>query len=105
MNIIAITACPTGVAHTFMAKRALEDAAKKRGHEIKVETQGATGIENELTPTDVKNADILILAVEVGIAKSERFKDIKKVEVKIGTVIKSAESLIRKIEEKLENKE
>lgn len=101
MNIIAITACPTGVAHTFMAKKALEDAAKKLGHTIKVETQGATGIENELSEDDVKNADILILAVEVGISKRERFENIKKVEIPIATAIRQSESLIKKIEEKL----
>ncbi|WP_208560514.1 PTS fructose transporter subunit IIB [Marinilactibacillus kalidii] len=101
MNILAVTACATGVAHTFMAKRALEDAAKKQGHQIKVETQGATGIENELTQAEVDAADILILAVEVGIAKKERFENVKKVEMPIGTVIKNADSLIRKIEEKL----
>lgn len=101
MNIIAVTACATGVAHTFMAKRTLEEAAKKRGHEIKVETQGATGIENELTQREVDQADILILAVEVGIARKERFEKIKKVDIPISTAIKNAEGLIKKIEEKL----
>ncbi|WP_042221924.1 PTS fructose transporter subunit IIB [Oceanobacillus manasiensis] len=103
MNIIAITACPTGVAHTFMAKKALENAALKLGHNIKVETQGATGIENEITEEEVKKADILILAVEVGIAKKERFETIKKVNIPIATAIKSAEALIRKTEEKLKD--
>ncbi len=101
MNIIAITACPTGVAHTFMAKRALEDSAKKLGHNIKVETQGAAGIENEITEEDVLNADILILAVEVGISKRERFNNIKKVEIPIATAIRQADAVIKKIEEKL----
>ncbi|WP_080145958.1 PTS fructose transporter subunit IIB [Marinilactibacillus piezotolerans] len=101
MNIIAVTACATGVAHTFMAKRTLEEAAKKRGHQIKVETQGATGIEDELTQKEVNEADILILAVEVGIAKKERFEKIKKVEIPISTAIKNADGLIQKIEEKL----
>lgn len=101
MNIIAVTACATGVAHTFMAKRTLEDAAKKRGHKIKVETQGATGIENELTQEEIDQANILILAVEVEIARKERFEKIKKVEIPISTAIKNAEGLIKKIEEKL----
>lgn len=101
MNIIAVTACATGVAHTFMAKKALENAAVKQGHQIKVETQGAMGIENELTQTDIDQADILILAVEVGIAKKERFDQIKKVEIPISTAIKNAEGLLKKIEEKL----
>lgn len=101
MNIIAVTACATGVAHTFMAKRTLEEAAKKHGHEIKVETQGATGIENELTQREIDQADIFILAVEVGIARKERFEKIKKVDIPISTAIKNAEGLIKKIEEKL----
>lgn len=101
MKILAITACPTGIAHTFMAKKALEDAAKKLGHEIKVETQGANGIENEITEEDIKNADILILAVEVGLRKRERFEGIKKVKIPIATAIRSSENVIKKIEEKI----
>ncbi len=49
MKVIAVTACPSGVAHTYMAAEALEKAAKQEGIEIKVETQGSIGIENELT--------------------------------------------------------
>lgn len=101
MKILAITACPTGVAHTFMAKKALEDAAKKLGHEIKVETQGANGIENEITQEDINKADILILAAEVGLSKRERFEGIKKVKISIATAIKSPEAVIQKIQEKL----
>lgn len=51
-KIIAVTACATGVAHTYMAAQALKKASKKMGHLIKVETQGATGIDNELTTKD-----------------------------------------------------
>lgn len=101
MKILAITACPTGIAHTFMAKKALEDAAKKLGHKIKVETQGANGIENEITQEDIKDADILILAAEVGLSKRERFDEIKKVNIPIATAIRSSENVIRKIEEKM----
>lgn len=101
MKIIAITACAAGVAHTFMAKKKLEDAAKKLGHQIKIETQGAGGIEDELTAADIVNADILILAIDVEIAKRDRFKDMRKVEVPITTVIKSPETLLNKIETKL----
>ena len=49
MNIVAITACPTGIAHTYMAAEMLEKTAKAAGHTIKTETQGAMGIENELS--------------------------------------------------------
>lgn len=101
MNIIAITACPTGIAHTYMAKKALEDAAKSLGHKIKVETQGAAGIENKLSKTDVKEADILILAVGISISEKARFNDIRKVEIPVETAIKSASAVIKKIERKL----
>ncbi len=101
MKIVAVTACATGVAHTFMAKRAIEDAAKKRGHEVKVETQGATGIENALTRKELEEADILILATDIKLARTERFENIKKVTIPVATAIKNANGVIKKIEEKL----
>lgn len=100
MKIVAVCACPTGVAHTYLAKRSLEKAAEKLGHTIKVEAQGALGIENEITPQEAKEADVVILAVEVGIAKRERFDGKPIVNIPIQSVVKSPESLIRKIEEK-----
>lgn len=99
MKIVAVAACPVGVAHTYMAKKALEDAAEKLGHTIKVETQGALGIEDEISAQDIAEADVAILAVEVGIAKAERFKDIKTVNVPVNVAIKSPESLLKKVEQ------
>lgn len=101
MKLLAVTACPTGVAHTYMAKKALEDAAKKFGHTIKVEAQGALGIENEITQQEVDEADVIILAIEVGIAKNERFKGKKIVNIPIKTAIKSPENLMKSIQEKM----
>lgn len=101
MKLLAICACPTGVAHTYMAKSALEEAASKLGHTIKVEAQGALGIENEITFEEAAAADILILATEVGISKAERFENVKKVELPIQMVVKNAEAIIKKIEEQL----
>jgi len=63
-KIIAITACPTGIAHTFMAASALEKFAQNSGHEIKVETQGSVGAKNALTEDDILNADVLIIAAD-----------------------------------------
>jgi fructose-specific phosphotransferase system IIB component len=99
VKIVAVAACPVGVAHTYMAKKALEDAAEKLGHTIKVETQGALGIEDEISAQDIAEADVAILAVEVGIAKAERFKDIKTVNVPVNVAIKSPESLLKKVEQ------
>ena len=67
MKIVAVTACPTGIAHTYMAAARLEKTAKELGHEIKVETQGALGIENPLSENDVRQAHVAILAVDIEI--------------------------------------
>jgi fructose-specific phosphotransferase system IIB component len=81
MKIVAVTACPTGIAHTYMAAEQLEKTAGQLGHEIKVETQGSMGIENELTQADVDAADVAILACDIAIEKMERFEHIRKIEV------------------------
>ena len=65
MKIVAVTACPTGIAHTFMAAEQLEKTARQLGHEIKVETQGSMGIENELSQADVDAAGVAILACDI----------------------------------------
>ena len=75
MKIVGVSACPTGVAHTYMAQEALEKEGKKRGHEIKIETQGSIGIENEVTEEEAEEADVVILAVSVFIENEERFED------------------------------
>jgi PTS system fructose-specific IIB component/fructose-specific PTS system IIB-like component len=74
MKIIAITACPTGIAHTYMAAEQLEKIAKQHGHQIKIETQGALGIENPLNAQDIRQADAIIFAADITIEGEERFK-------------------------------
>lgn len=64
-KIVAITACPTGVAHTFMAAEALEEEGKKRGHQIKVETRGSVGAKNQLTDQEIADADLVIIAADI----------------------------------------
>ena len=70
-RIVAVTACPTGVAHTFMAAEAIETEAKKRGWWVKVETRGSVGAGNAITPEEVAEADLVIVAadIEVDLAK------------------------------------
>src|SRR5699024_2408508 len=70
-RIVAVTACPTGVAHTFMAAEAIETEAKKRGWGVKVETRGSVGAGNAITPEEVAAADLVIVAadIEVDLAK------------------------------------
>lgn len=97
MKILAVTACPSGVAHTYMAAEALERAAKAKGIEIKVETQGQIGIENRITAEDVKGADIVILTKDMGIKEVERFNGVVTVKVAISDVVKKADQLIDKV--------
>lgn len=70
-RIVAVTACPTGVAHTFMAAEAIETEAKKRGWWVKVETRGSVGAGNAITPEEVEQADLVVVAadIEVDLAK------------------------------------
>jgi len=101
MNIIGITACTAGIAHTYIAKEKLVNAAKELGHNVKIETQGTIGVEDELTKKDIEEADIVIIAADINIAGKDRFKGKKMVEVSMQTVIKSPKTLIQRIEEKL----
>ena len=72
-DIIAATGCPTGIAHTFMAKEALEKAAAERGLTIKVETHGQVGIENELTKAEIVAAKAVVIAADKDV-QAERFE-------------------------------
>ncbi|MBN2064284.1 MAG: PTS fructose transporter subunit IIB [Sedimentisphaerales bacterium] len=96
MKFIAVTACPTGIAHTYMAAENLEKTAKELGHTIKVETQGAMGIENELSAEDISGADALILAADIMIENGERFDNIPKIEVPVQLALKDPKSIFAK---------
>ncbi|MDE6429156.1 MAG: fructose-specific PTS transporter subunit EIIC [Malacoplasma sp.] len=100
-DIVAITACPTGIAHTFMAAQMLEDTAKEMGIKIKVETQGTEGAKNVLTQNEIDNAKGAIIAVDKVVDLS-RFAGKENV-LEMGTkaVIKDARKEIQKI---LDNK-
>lgn len=93
-EILAVTSCPSGVAHTFLAAKSLEKAAYTMGIKIKVETQGANGINNRITDKDTKNAKMVILAHDVAIKEPERFKGIKTVEVPTRDAILNARALL-----------
>ncbi len=97
MKLVAVTSCPTGIAHTYMAAAQLEKTAKKLGHTIKVETQGSMGIENELKPSELKGADAAIFAVEVPVRNRERFDGLKIVEVSVQDAIKNPEAIFAKL--------
>ncbi|WP_411681507.1 fructose-specific PTS transporter subunit EIIC [Clostridium thailandense] len=91
--ILAITACPTGIAHTYMAAEALQIAAKEMGIDIKVETQGSVGAENVITGQDLKEAKAVIIAADTKVDKS-RFEGMPMVVVSVKDAIKDAKGLI-----------
>lgn len=101
MNIVGIAACTSGIAHTYIAKEKLVTAAKELGHNVHIETQGTIGTEDELTATDIKEADVVIIAADIKVSGKDRFKGKRIVEVPTHIAIKSPKALINKIEEEL----
>lgn len=97
MKIVAVTACPSGVAHTYMSAEALERSAKAKGVSVKVETQGSIGIENKLTATDIKDADIVVLTNDIGLKHTERFDGKKIVRVGVSELVKKSDQIVEKI--------
>lgn len=86
-KIVAITACPTGVAHTFMAAEALEEEGKRRGHQIKVETRGSVGAKNQLTEQEIAEADLVIIAADIEVPL-DRFNGKLMYRTKTGPALK-----------------
>ncbi|MGN8647182.1 fructose-specific PTS transporter subunit EIIC [Gracilibacillus sp. HCP3S3_G5_1] len=94
-KIVAITSCPNGIAHTYMAAENLEKAAEEMDIEIKVETQGSIGAENELTAAEIEKADAVIIAADKAVDKS-RFVGKKMVVAGVQEGIRNPKSLIEK---------
>lgn len=92
-KLIAATGCPTGIAHTFMAQEALEQAARDKGVSIKVETHGQIGIENALTSEEIASADAVIVAADKDV-QAERFAGKRVIEVSVADGIRKAPQLI-----------
>ena len=97
MKIVAVTACPTGIAHTYMAAEQLEKTGRSLGHEIKVETQGAMGIENQLSGTEIRAADYVIFAVDIDVEQRDRFAGRKILEVPVQEAIKNPKGIFAKL--------
>jgi fructose-specific PTS system IIC-like component len=96
-ELVAVTACPSGVAHTYLAAQSLEKAAKKHGVRIKIETQGANGTSNCLTDNDIQNARLVILAHDVAINNSRRFDDLRVIDVGTREAIYNADMLVKSL--------
>ena len=93
MNIVAVTSCPTGIAHTYMAAEQLEKKAKELNHNIKVETQGSMGIENELSDSEIQNADFVVFAADIEVEQKERFEGKNIIEVSVQEAIKHPDKI------------
>ncbi|HET7580776.1 MAG TPA: fructose-specific PTS transporter subunit EIIC [Bacillales bacterium] len=93
-KIVAVTACPTGIAHTYMAQEALNQAAEELGYEIHVETQGASGVEQKLSEEQIEAADAVIIAADKKV-ELDRFVGKPLLEDSVSSAIKDAESLIQ----------
>lgn len=94
-KILAVTACPTGIAHTYMAAEALQNKADELGISCKVETNGSGGIKNGLTAEDIKNAECIIVAADKNVEMS-RFDGKKIIITKVANGIHKAEELVTK---------
>lgn len=95
MKIVAVTACPTGIAHTYMAAEALQKAATALGLKIKVETQGAMGMENMLTARDIAAAELVLIASDIEIEQKDRFLGCRTHQVRLETVLLNAQAVLR----------
>lgn len=95
INLLAVTACPNGIAHTYMAQEALEKAAKARGVNIKVETNGSDGIKNRLTAEEIEKADAIIIAADKKV-ETARFNGKKVIQRPVSDGIRKADELVDK---------
>lgn len=94
--VLAVTACPTGIAHTYMAADALKEKAKELGVQIKVETRGSSGAKNVLTAEDIERADGIIIAADTKVDK-KRFRGKRVVEAGVSDGIRKPDKLIERI--------
>ena len=94
--IVAVTACPTGIAHTYMAAEGLQKAAEKAGCAIKVETRGSGGAKNVLTESEIAEADCIIVAADTKVPM-ERFDGKKVIECQVSDGINKTEELVKRI--------
>ncbi|WP_333902733.1 PTS 2-O-a-mannosyl-D-glycerate transporter subunit IIABC [Enterobacter wuhouensis] len=95
-TVVCVTACPAGIAHTYMAAEYLEKAGRRLGINVVVEKQGANGIEGRITPQQLKAARACIFATEVAIKEGERFNGIPAISVPVAEPLRHAEALIER---------
>ncbi|QLR45283.1 PTS fructose-like transporter subunit IIB [Enterobacter sp. RHBSTW-00994] len=99
-HLVAVTACVSGVAHTYMAAERLEKLCQQEKWSVHIETQGALGIENELTDGDIRRADVVLLITDIELAGSERFEHSRSVKCGINAFLRDPQkvmSAVRKV--------
>lgn len=95
--LIAITGCPAGVAHTYMAAKKIEEFAQSKNWKVKVEKQGAAGFEDKLTDDDVKNANVLLISSDINPGEIERFEHIPTVKTTVAEPVYNMDKIWEKI--------
>lgn len=101
-KIVCVTSCITGIAHTYMAAEALEQAGKKLGHDVKVETQGSAG-SNPFKQDEIDSADAVIFAVDLQVKDRDRFNGKPYVELPVAKAMHGAQAIITKLLEDVAN--
>lgn len=102
-NLVAVTACPTGIAHSQMGAEGLERAAADAGHDIRVEVQGAFGVEDDLTDADLEWADAAIVAADVRVDIARfRDADLPVVEIPVSDAVTDPETVVERAHEAAE---
>lgn len=99
MKVVGITSCPSGVAHTYMAAEALKLSGQKLGIDVKIETQGGAGVENELTKKDIDEAVCVVLVNDVSLSGMDRFQGKKVLKMGVSDIIKKSDAIMKKIQD------
>lgn len=94
MNVLCITKCPTGMIQTYVAAEKLEEAGKKLGFNIAVETHGAMGIQNKFSPEQIDEADYIVIAADVGVEATSRFGNKQIYVTSLNEAIVNSETLL-----------
>jgi 2-O-A-mannosyl-D-glycerate-specific PTS system IIC component len=101
--ILGVTACAAGIAHTYMASEALQKAGREAGVRVRVEEQGANGIEHRFTEEELKDADAIILAVDVAVKEEDRFQHLPTIRTRVSAPLKDAKGLIEQAIDKADH--
>lgn len=103
MKIVAVTSCTSGLAHTYLAKEKLVKAATELNIDLSVETQGAAGVQGDLTESKINAADVVLLATDVAISGEDRFKGKVVYSIPINKVVRMPKEILLSIKDKHEN--